>query len=185
MWTIAEWFSIFIVSIKDKAVKGFTKDEAASFGVVPSSITKQLIAGTQIYWEYIDPPASPTVLPISSLTFLPASTTIPAPSFPTAKDLSNRGFIVAIRPGWIFIEATKPSPDSEMSILERSPANVRSRPISEGLIGAAWTSINTSSSAGIGLSTLTIDISILPSLVTIDLICLEYEVVMTLSLSLF
>ena len=59
-------------------------------------------------------------------------------------------------------------------IFERSPPKVVSSAKSEGLMGAASTSIKTSSSVGIGVSTLTIDSSTFPSLVTFDLISLEY-----------
>ena len=61
----------------------------------------------------------------------------------------------------------------------RSPPKVISRAKSEGLIGAACTSINTSSSVGVGTGTLVIDNSTFHSLVTVDLISFEYLSVMT------
>ena len=84
--TMALWFSIFMVSTNAKAVNGLTNEEAASADVVLSSITRQLDAGTHRYWEYIDPPATPTVLPISALALAPASTITPLPSLPTGID---------------------------------------------------------------------------------------------------
>ena len=156
-----------------KAVSGFTKEDAASVVVVSSFIIRQLLAFTQRYREYIAPPASPTVFPIKCLKFAPASSTTPPPSLPTFIGFPNLGFICFIRPSWIFIFATVALPDPLTLTVSRSAAKLISKPKSDGLIGHASTFIRTSSSDGFGLSDLTIDISIVPSLVTVDLISLE------------
>ena len=79
-----------------------------------------------------------------------------------------------IKDGFIFIEVTVSSPEPDILIVLKSAAKLNRSPKSEGLIGAASTFIKTSLSDGIGFSTVVIDISIFPSLVTFDLICFEF-----------
>ena len=71
------------------------------------------------------------------------------------------------------MEVTVLSPEPVTLIVFKSAAKLKSRPRSDGLIGAAPTFINTSSSEGLGLSTDAIEISIVPSVVTFDLISCE------------
>ena len=97
----------------------------------------------------------------------------PDPSFPTCIDSSSLGFIAPINPGCIFIDVTVSSPLPVTLIEVRSAPKLRRRPRSDGLIGAASTLIRTSSSEGIGFATVAIEISIFPSLVTLDLISFE------------
>ena len=156
-----------------KAVSGFTNEDADCVVVVPSFMTKQLVPLTLRYWEYIAPPARPTVFPIRCLNSAPASSTIPPPSLPTFIDFPTLGFICFMRPSWIFIFATVSSPDPETLRESRLAAKLISKPKSDGLIGDASTFIRTSSSEGFGLSHWTIDISMVPSSVTVDLISLE------------
>ena len=56
------------------------------------------------------------------------------------------------------MEVTVLSPEPVTLIVFKSAAKLKSRPRSDGLIGAAPTFINTSSSEGLGLSTDAIDI---------------------------
>ena len=162
-----------MVSINANAVNGLTNEEAASAEVVLSSITKQLLAGTHRYWEYMAPPATPTVLPISSLALTPASTTTPDPSLPACIGWSKRGVIAFISAGRTFIEATVSSPEPDTVRLPRSAAKVVSSARSDGLIGAASTLISTSLSDGLGIATLAIEIVISPALVTVEIISFD------------
>src|SRR6202023_1979004 len=81
-----------MVSSIPRAVKGLTKDDAPSFGVVPSGRTRHAEASTARYCVYIAPPAIATVFPTRAWAAEddPAATTVPAPSLPTGSDLSSR-----------------------------------------------------------------------------------------------
>ena len=140
-------------------------------------MTKQLAAGTHLYCEYIAPPAKPTVLPIISFTFSPASTTTPAPSLPTCIDSSILCFIAPIRAGCIFIVVIVSSSDPDVLIDEISAAKLKRSPRSDGLIGAASIFISTSSADGVGTFEVFIDSSMFPSLVTSERISLEFVIV--------
>src|SRR5271165_4428627 len=74
------------------AVSGLTNEEAPSLAGVPSGKTRHTDASTHRYCAYIAPPARETVLPRSAWAFgdVPASTTVPAPSFPTGNDSPTR-----------------------------------------------------------------------------------------------
>ena len=133
-----------MVSVKPRAVSGFTNEEAASLGLVPSFMTRQLSTGTHLYSEYIAPPATPTVLPIRPFPASPASTTTPPPSFPTFIDLSNLAAMVLCKAGNIFIVVTLPSPEPSVVIELRSAAKLINNPKSDGLIGEASTLSKTS-----------------------------------------
>ena len=75
--------------------------------------------------------------------------------------------------GRTFIEATVSSPEPVTVRLSKSAAKVVRSARSDGLIGAASTLINTSFSEGVGIGTLTIEICMSPSLVTVDRISFE------------
>jgi hypothetical protein len=77
-----------MVSTIDSAVSGLTKAEAPSAGVASAGSTRQSLARTQRYWEYMAPPITATVLPFSACASResPVATTTPAPSLPTGMD---------------------------------------------------------------------------------------------------
>src|SRR5580693_10631305 len=81
-----------MVSIMPSAVKGLTNDDAPSMADAPSGSARQSDGFTARYCEYIEPPATATVRPRSACVSGedPAATTVPAPSFPTVRDLPTR-----------------------------------------------------------------------------------------------
>src|SRR5690242_16797747 len=86
--TSALWPSARMVATMPSAVSGLTKQEAPSAGVVPAGSTRHCAALMQRYCEYMAPPSTATVLPISACAAgdEPACTTTPAPSLPTGRD---------------------------------------------------------------------------------------------------
>src|SRR5580704_3442521 len=81
-----------MVSIMPRAVRGLTNDDAPSLADVPGGRTRHDEPLTARYCEYIEPPATATVRPRSACVSGedPAATTVPAPSFPTVRDLPTR-----------------------------------------------------------------------------------------------
>src|SRR6516225_7890809 len=69
-------------------VMGLTNDDAPSRGVDPTGRIRHSAAAASRYWEYIEPPARATVLPIreASSGSGPTATTVPAPSLPAGID---------------------------------------------------------------------------------------------------
>src|SRR5580765_5815162 len=90
-----------MVATMPRAVRGLTKQEAPSAGVVPGGSTRHCTALLQRYCEYIAPPRMASVLPMSACAAgdVPAWTTTPAPSLPTGRDWSRRPAIAFITPG--------------------------------------------------------------------------------------
>src|ERR1700753_1094886 len=95
-----------MVSSMPRAVNGLTKDDAPSLAVPPSGRARQAETSTARYWEYIAPPAIPTVFPRRAWAAgdAPAATTVPAPSLPTGSGFltpAERGFEVRSPPVWV------------------------------------------------------------------------------------
>src|SRR4029077_17979679 len=90
-----------MVATMPSAVSGLTKQEGPSAGVVPGGSTRHCTALMQRNCEYMAPPRTATVLPISACAAgdEPACTTTPAPSLPTGRDWSRRPAIALIKPG--------------------------------------------------------------------------------------
>ena len=139
---------------------GFTNEEAASSGVVCSSIKRQLFAGMHRYWLYIPPPANPTVFPIIPFAPGPASTITPEPSLPKGINWLSLGCRGAINFVFNLILVLVFCLSPEVSISERSAAWLKSLPKSDGLIGAASIRTKTSFSCGLGIGVSIIEISI-------------------------
>ena len=55
-----------MVATMPRAVRGLTKQEAPSAGVVPGGKTRHCTALMRRYWEYMAPPTMATVLPSSA-----------------------------------------------------------------------------------------------------------------------
>src|ERR1700735_912173 len=81
-----------MVSIMPRAVKGLTNDDAPSIADASAGKRRHRDECTARYCEYIEPPATATVRPRSACASGedPAATTVPAPSFPTARDFPTR-----------------------------------------------------------------------------------------------
>jgi hypothetical protein len=79
----------------------------------------------------------------------------------------------AINAGCIFILVTVSSSEPDELIDDISAAKLNKSPRSDGFIGAASTFIKTSSSDGVGVSTLVIESSMFPSLVTVERISFD------------
>ena len=92
MCTSALCPSARMVATMPSAVRGFTKQEAPSAGVVPGGSTRHCTALMQRYCVYMAPPRIATVFPISAWAAgeAPAWTTTPAPSLPTGIDCPTR-----------------------------------------------------------------------------------------------
>ena len=158
-----------MVSTMPSAVRGLTKDDAPSAGVVPSGSGRHCSTGTQRYCEYIAPPSAATVLPISfcAASDAPAATTTPAPSFPTGIDMSSLAAMAFMPFSGMRAVTTGPcSPWVTVAVLMSAAPN--SRPMSEGLMGEASMRIRTSLSAGTGMGTLTSESSSSPVFLTRD-----------------
>src|SRR6202008_1932207 len=86
--TSALWPSRRMVSVMPSDVSGLTNQDAPSAAVVPAGSAMQSDALTVGYCEYIAPPISETVLPISAFAASdePVLITTPAPSLPTGRD---------------------------------------------------------------------------------------------------
>ena len=144
MWTSALWPSRRIVATMPRAVSGLTNEDAPALAGVPSGSARHTDASTQRYCEYIDPPASETVLPMSAWASSdgPASTTVPAPSLPTGSDAPMRPATALNAAGGMVAVTTGLSGGPETVAVDRS-APARRRPRSDGLIGAASTLMST------------------------------------------
>src|SRR5215475_2219360 len=129
-------------------VSGFTKQEAPAAGVVPSGSTRQCAALMARNCAYIAPPNRATVLPRSACASVeaPALTTTPAPSLPTGIGWSTRPTTAGISRGGIRAVTTGWSAGPATWTVLRS-AGPKSRPRSDGLIGAASTRTTTGSVA--------------------------------------
>src|ERR1700728_5345492 len=120
------------------AVSGLTNDEAPSLAEVPGGRTRHDDTLTVRYCEYIAPPATATVRPMSvcASVEVPAPTTVPAPSLPTGSDLPTRAARErntpsasgAVTTGRSYVPSTT---------AESTSAPASNRPKSDGLIGAA------------------------------------------------
>src|ERR1700688_1850382 len=152
-----------MVSVMPSAVKGLTKQEAPSAGVVPSGNGRHSATLRQRYCAYMAPPIMATVLPISALAASdePVLTTTPAPSLPTGIDSSRRAAIAFMPTSGTFAMMTGCSLVPEAFAVVMSAAPV-SNPRSDGLIGVASTRTTTSSAPGSGVGMLTSDISSSP-----------------------
>ncbi len=122
-----------------------------------------------------------TVLPSSACAAgeLPASTTTPAPSLPTGSDWPRRPAIAFNARSGTRAVATVRSP-LPLDLRVSMSAAPNSRPMSDGLIGAASTRTTTSSGAGAGVSTLTSDSSSSPSGLISERSCKPLRVVLLL-----
>ncbi len=151
--TIALCPSMRMVSTMPRTVRGLTKQDAPSFGVVPSGITRHCPACKVLYFAYIAPPSIATVLPISACASSddPALTTTPAPSLPQASALPTLGATYGCMASGIFalIIGLSDAPTASAVVIS---AKAKSIPISDGLIGDACISTTTSSSPGSGTS---------------------------------
>src|ERR1700730_11185691 len=87
-----------MVSVMPSAVNGLTNQDAPSAALVTDGSARQSDALTVRYWEYIAPPITETVFPISALAASddPVLMTTPAPSLPTRMDSSSRPAIARI-----------------------------------------------------------------------------------------
>ena len=154
---------IFIVSTKEIAVRGFTKQDAPSFAEVPSGSGNTCARFSIRYCAYISPPRPATILPSSACAAgeEPAFTTTPAPSLPTGIDWSIRAAIARIAGAGTFAVITGRSlvPDWTAVLISAPPT---SRPRSDGLIGVASTRMITSSGPGSGTATSASEISSSP-----------------------
>src|SRR3954447_11163837 len=161
--TKALWPSRRMVSTMPSEVSGLTKHEAPSAGVMPGGSGRTSFARRQRYCAYIAPPIIATVLPSSACAASddPALMTTPAPSLPTAIDLSSRPAMAFIAPSGTFAVTTAASPVPEALAVDMSAAPTR-RPRSEGLIGEASTRTRISSAEGSGIGTLASDNSSSP-----------------------
>src|SRR5256885_4098191 len=158
-----------MVATIPSAVRGLTKQEAPSAGVVPGGNTRHCTALMQRYCEYMAPPRIATVFPINACAAgdAPAWTTTPAPSLPTGNDCSRRPAIAFITAGEMLAVTTGLSavPDA-LAVLMSAPP--KRSPWSEGLMGEASTRTTTSSGLGSGVGTLASDSSTTPSFFTVE-----------------
>jgi hypothetical protein len=85
VWTSAVWPSRCIVPTWPSKVGGLTKHDAPSTAVTPPGSSRHCDTSTQRCCDYIAPSSRPSVLPSSACADAdePATTTLPAPSFPT------------------------------------------------------------------------------------------------------
>src|ERR1700732_378794 len=152
-----------MVSVMPSAVSGLTKQEAPSAGVIPAGSGRHSIIFRQRYCEYIAPPITATVLPISAFAASddPVLTTTPAPSLPTGIDSSSRPAMALIAASGTFAVITGASLVPDALAVDISAAPTR-RPRSDGLIGEASTRTTTSSGPGSGTGTLASDSSSSP-----------------------
>ena len=149
-----------------KAVSGFTKHDAASRALVPSSRTKQSRAFTMRWVAYIPPARAAITCPWSAWASspVPASTTMPAPSFPTGMGRSSR----PMRPSTAPSGSDRTSPFSDFETVDAS-APARRSPRSLGLMGDASTATSTSSGPGFGTSNSSIPKWTVDSEVTVEI----------------
>src|ERR1700757_1911893 len=156
-----------MVSNIPRAVRGLTKDDAPSFGVVPSGSTRQPEASTARYCAYMPPPAIPTVLPTRARAAEddPAATTVPAPSLPTGSGLSTRAESPRSAPAANDAVTVGRSGVPATVAVDISAPAMRT-PKSDGLIGEASTRTNTSLAAGDGTKTSCSESSSVPCDVT-------------------
>src|SRR5262249_10317998 len=161
-----------IVPTMPSTVSGFTKQEAPCAGVVPAGSTRQSPALTARNWAYIAPPNRATLLPRSPYAAgqAPALTTAPAPSLPTGIGWSTRPTTAGISRGGIRAVTTGWSAGPATWTVLRS-AGPKSKPRSDGLIGAASMRTTTSSAWGSGIGTSASDTSSRPSCVTVEYNC--------------
>ena len=147
MWTIALWPSRRMVSTNPSAVNGLTKADAPCSAVALSGNSMTDRASTVRYCANMPPATQAIVLPSKACASAasPAATTVPAPSLPTGIACPTRAAIARRAPSGI-VATMRPSPYSALS---RS-AGPKSRPRSDGLIGAASTRTTTSCPVGGG-----------------------------------
>ena len=152
--TRAVWPSRFMVSTMPSAVSGLTKDDAPSAGVASSGSRRHWSAAITRYCAYIAPPITATVLPSRACAAgeLPASTTTPAPSLPTGIDSPRRPAIAFMPASGTRAVTTGRAgvPDTAAVVMSAAP---KSRPRSDGLIGAASSRTTTSSVPGVATVT--------------------------------
>ena len=150
--TRALWPSMRMVSTMLSEVRGLTKHDAPSAGVVPSGSSMHWAAARQRYCEYIAPPMAATVLPSSACACgeEPAFTTTPAPSLPTGIDSSSRAFMAgSTRSGTVAVTTGRSAVPDALAVLMSAAPN--SRPRSDGFNGDASTRITTSWACGSGM----------------------------------
>ena len=152
--TSALWPSRRMVSTMPSAVSGLTKHDAPSAGLVPGGSTRHWSSLMVRYCAYIAPPSSATVLPSSACAAAdePAATTTPAPSLPTGSDWPARPAIARSARSGTRAVALADAPLPDVASVSRSAAP-NSKPMSDGLIGAASTRTTTSVGSGGATST--------------------------------
>jgi hypothetical protein len=158
-----------MVSTIPSAVRGLTKQDAPSAGVVPGGSTRHCTALMVRYCVYMAPPRMATVFPRSACAAgeAPAWTTTPAPSLPTGSDWPTRPLIAFIAAGGMLAVTTGLSAGPEdFAVLMSAPP--KSRPWSEGLMGEASTRTTTSSGLGSGMGTRASESSRVPSFLTVE-----------------
>ena len=164
----AVWPSKRIVPIMPSTVSGLTKHDAPSAGVVPSCRTRHWSARLTLNCEYMAPPKVATVLPRRACSGgIVAGADHDARALVAAgNDRPMRGPIIARASGGISAR-TPPSIASARAM----SAPLKSRPRSDGLIGAASTRISTSAGPGTGSATSATVSSTCPPARTVDCIC--------------
>jgi hypothetical protein len=91
VWTSGVWPSRCIVPTWPSKVGGLTKHDAPSTAVTPPGSSRHCDTSTQRCCDYIAPSSRPSVLPSSACADVdePATTTLPAPSFPTRERVAD------------------------------------------------------------------------------------------------
>ncbi len=154
------------------AVSGLTKADAPSAAVAPSGSGMHCATGNVRYCEYMAPPSAATVLPNKACAAapLPAATTTPAPSLPTGMDCASRpAMALRARSGTLAVSSGRSAlPEGCIVLMSAAP---NSRPMSDGLMGAASRRSTTSLGPGSGVGTSTRDNSNSPVLLTSERNC--------------
>ena len=127
---------------------------APSIALAPAGSARHSATLTTRYCEYIPPPAAATTLPsnLCAAGDPPAATTVPAPSLPTGMAVPTRPARPGMAASGMGAVTTGRSADplAAAAVISAPP---NSRPMSDGLIGAASTLMTTSSGPGSGTGT--------------------------------
>src|SRR5690242_20731362 len=158
-----------LVSTMPSTVIGFTNEAAPSIAVMPAGSSRHSATLTDRYWEYIPPPAAATTLPSRARAAAdsPAATTVPAPSLPTGMGVPTRPARPRMAASGMGAVTTGRSADP-LATAAAISAPPKSRPMSDGLSGAASTLMSTSSGPGSGTGTMSRNSSSIWSALTSD-----------------
>src|SRR5579864_1797125 len=144
-----------MVSTMPSTVIGFTNEAAPWIAVAPAGSSRHSATLTGRYCEYIPPPAAAMTLPSRACAAAdpPAATTVPAPSLPAGIGVPTRPARPRTAASGIGAVTTGRSADP-LATAAAISAPPKSKPMSDGLSGAASTLMTTSSGPGSGTGTM-------------------------------